>query len=478
MKKILTLLCAIMSVGLITAQQFPKKHLLEHFTGEACGYCPGGYSSIYDFTEKNSNVIWVSHHKGYANDEYTITASSSAVTVNGVQGAPSCAINRSAMKYVQENGTIGGSTAAVPSFHPAYLATLKTELEDSTFASVEIQHEYNPETRELKVIVNGEVTDATWSAVKLSVCLTESGMMGKQADYNNTFNGWAQYRHVHVPRVFLTAALGDKLELVEGKYTDTLTTTLKDTWQVDSMSVVAYITGTTNKPVINAATTPILAETKGADHFKPEGIEAVPVSELYPEEDKSLEQYLGSNVIELDTYNGAPEYTSYPQYGFNYWSFYAYNQKKTCKIGTKTCFPFMTFQFFTSTSVTKFPTSGVYPLNNSEKAGTAYAGTRDDEYHQIYGSEIYLVNVSGQNLNLQKEWLLTDGEIEFFPDGFVVRTHSYRGDEMTFYMGDHKPTGIENTSAAEVAPCKTIQDGVLQLHVGDKTYDVMGRMIK
>lgn len=257
MRKTLTLLCAILSVVLTMAQQgFPKHHLLEHFTSEFCGNCPWGYDSIYQFTESNPSVIWVSHHNGFKNDEYTIKESADIVKINGVTGAPTCAINRT------------------ETFAPNSLSSKAAELSKTTFASVNIvEHSFDAATRALTLTVNGDVRNSSYSYVKLSICLTESGMMGKQTDYSKSDEQWEQYRHVHVPRVFLTAALGEKLTLAEGKYTKTLTTTLPEAWNVDNMSIVAYITGANDKPVLNAATTPIIKGTNGADHSKPEGLD-------------------------------------------------------------------------------------------------------------------------------------------------------------------------------------------------------------
>lgn len=290
----LMLLLALLPILTMAQQGYPKKHLLEHFTGEACGYCPGGYDSIYQFTEEHPNVIWVSHHKGFRDDAYTITESSSIATINEVSGTPSCAINRSAAATL-----------------PANLFS-STELSKTTsFASVNITHSYDAATRLLSVTVSGDVRSSSYSYIKLSVCLTESGMISKQADYNRlgTVQKWNQYRHVHVPRMFLSAALGDKLSLNSGKYTKTFSTALDTAWDADNMSIVAYITGTSDKPVINAATTPIVSGTNGADHSKPEGLDDMPTSieensinELAPRKflhNGVLRLYVGQHIYDL-----------------------------------------------------------------------------------------------------------------------------------------------------------------------------------
>ena len=36
---------------------FPRKHLIEHFTGEACGYCPYGMESIEEYVTNHPNCV-------------------------------------------------------------------------------------------------------------------------------------------------------------------------------------------------------------------------------------------------------------------------------------------------------------------------------------------------------------------------------------------------------------------------------------
>ena len=48
MKKIFTFVLLFVAV-MMSAQEvptsFPRKYLIEHFTGDQCGYCPGGMFS-------------------------------------------------------------------------------------------------------------------------------------------------------------------------------------------------------------------------------------------------------------------------------------------------------------------------------------------------------------------------------------------------------------------------------------------------
>ena len=99
MKKIFTVVVLLCATLVASAQEvpssFPRKYLIEHFTGDECGYCPEGMYSIVGYTQKTSTpCIWVSHHYGYNTDEYTISESAKIASACGVSGAPNMAINR------------------------------------------------------------------------------------------------------------------------------------------------------------------------------------------------------------------------------------------------------------------------------------------------------------------------------------------------------------------------------------------------
>ena len=44
---------------------FPRKFLLEQFTGQDCPNCPNGILAINDFLRTSTeNYIWIAHHVG------------------------------------------------------------------------------------------------------------------------------------------------------------------------------------------------------------------------------------------------------------------------------------------------------------------------------------------------------------------------------------------------------------------------------
>ena len=274
MKKIFTVLLLLCATLVASAQEvpssFPRKYLIEHFTGDQCGYCPYGMYSIVEYTQQTSTpCIWVSHHYGYNQDEYTISESSKIGSTCGVSGAPNMAMNRTKVQ---------GTAIA---FHPGYLVedgmaeTIASKCPTTAEASVVINHTYNAETRELNVTVSGQVADTTVTAYLLTVLIKENGLIGKQADYYWSWktSGYKEFMHPCVVRDLLTVSqLGDTVKVENQAYSKTFTYTVSEKWVAENCQVVAYITPLAKKPIINAEETPLVAGTTGGTEYQPFGI--------------------------------------------------------------------------------------------------------------------------------------------------------------------------------------------------------------
>ena len=275
MKKILTIVMLVCATLVASAQEvpssFPRKYLLEHFTDEECIYCPGGMAAIVEYTQNTTTpCVWVSHHYGFANDEYTIPENAKIGAACGVQGAPSMAMNRTKMQ---------GATIA---FHPGYLVEegfpelIETKCATEAEASVVIDHTYDAATRELNVTVSGQVANTTVTEYLLTVLVKENGLIGKQSDYNEysfKAGGYKEFVHPRVVRdVLCSDALGDKVAVENQAYSKNYVYTIPVNWEADNCCIVAYITPTSKKPVINAEETPLVAGTTGGKEYLPFGI--------------------------------------------------------------------------------------------------------------------------------------------------------------------------------------------------------------
>ena len=184
-----------------------NKMLIEQFTGQACGYCPGGAEVLkmsIEGMENPENVIWVAHHAGYAKDDFTLTESSSIATSLRVSGAPNCAVDRMPVDYaVGESGMV---------WHPAYSTTelLEDLAKIPGLATMELNVNYTEETRQLIVGVKGKLIV---TGANITVLVKQNGIIARQA------NGGNNYEHNNAPRLFLTAAKGDVLTVdADGNY--------------------------------------------------------------------------------------------------------------------------------------------------------------------------------------------------------------------------------------------------------------------
>ena len=274
MKKIFTVLVLLCATLVVSAQEvpssFPRKYLIEHFTGDQCGYCPYGMYSIMEYSANTTTpCIWVSHHYGYNNDEYTIPESAKIGSTCGVQGAPSMAMNRT---------KVMGTAIA---FHPGYLVedgmaeTITSKCDTTAEASVVIEHTYNAETRQLDVTVSGQVANAEVTEYLLTVLIKENGLIGKQADYYWSWKtaGYKEFMHPCVVRDLLTVSqLGDTVKVENQAYSMTFTYTVSEKWVAENCNVVAYITPLAKKPIINAEETPLVASSTGGTEYQPFGI--------------------------------------------------------------------------------------------------------------------------------------------------------------------------------------------------------------
>lgn len=224
--------------------------LLEQFTGQACPNCPNGSKSLAEAIKGSDNpeqFCWVAHHDGYYTDSFTIKESSTITKSLGINGAPSLSINRA--KYNSKLFT-----------HPGYIKSrdLNKVAKIGSSSTIEMKHTYDKATRELKVTVSGECNEI---AANITVLIMQSGIKATQA------GGGADYEHNFAPRAFLTAAMGDKLELKDRKYSKSYTLTVPEkvgdyNVVLENVDVVSFITrngrNAKNSPVLNTDMAPLI----------------------------------------------------------------------------------------------------------------------------------------------------------------------------------------------------------------------------
>ncbi len=233
--------------------------LIEQFTGQGCGYCPGGAEVLKTAIlgmENPNKTIWVAHHYGYTADEFTLLESEIIGGNLGVQGAPNCVIDRLKVEYAP------GQSALC--WHPGYSTTALLEdlVKTPGLATIELNRTFNAADSTLSVEVKG---NSLIDEAFITVLVKQSGIVARQS------NGGNNYQHNNAPRAFLTNAKGDTLVLENGNYSVNYTYKIPAkvgnfACVLDDMEVVAFVHGGINKEqygarlVYNAIQVPILEE--------------------------------------------------------------------------------------------------------------------------------------------------------------------------------------------------------------------------
>lgn len=179
--------------------------LLEHFTTARCPNCPPAHETLENAVAPiEENVAWVAHHVGYYTDDMTITESNQMMALfndGGSTYAPAVMIDR--------NNAYATPDDPGPVFFPS-AGYVDQQLNNaaSTPANVSVNISdinYNETSRELSVKVSGTFySDLTFGSARVSLYLTQDGIMGSQSGASGT------YRHDHVIRACISDVWGDQ----------------------------------------------------------------------------------------------------------------------------------------------------------------------------------------------------------------------------------------------------------------------------
>jgi hypothetical protein len=452
MKKIsiLLMVCAAIS---ISAQEvptsFPRKFLIEHFTGENCGYCPGGMYAITDYIlNQNPSAIWVSHHSVFGNDDYTIPENTKiGVFLYGGNGAPMMALNRT----TQEQGLV---------FNPGYLPTITITDDTVADASVIINHTFNAATRQLDITVSGQVAHTVDTTYLLSVLIKENRLVGKQADYNYLYNcskggTWKEYMHNRVVRDFITATFGDTVYVKNQAYSNTFTYTVSEKWVPENCCIVAYLTPLKKQPIINAEQAPLIAGTMGGEQYYPYGITEAKGPKNTVAFDSIQTYKIDDNTLEIFLLSSTSIKTNFGS---------------TKAVGL----------VYLNTEADSL-VAGTYPIQADNALGTITAGYRLDEERLLGGSILTYALSSYLTQGIVTPahmWRMNKGEMIVEEDGdiyFVFET--YGGTEVTATYGSPE-VAVENVVAPDAPTNKMLRNGHIIILKDGVTYDLLGNIVK
>lgn len=223
-----------------------RKILLEQFTTEKCGYCPGGAARIKNVIEQEEfkgRVHWVAHHAGFYTDSYTIPESESYLRFYGTGGtyAPAMMIDRTVLTGSVPVMSVG-SEAQIANF-------FRAALNAPTTISVYITQENSVATdRKVKITAQGYDRSGTPPTEDLYVVifLLENGIVS-----NSQSGGGAGYVHNNLIRKVMNGAAGTKIEWNGNAYSVTAEATLPEAWNAENMDVVAFVAKDYMNPLNN-----------------------------------------------------------------------------------------------------------------------------------------------------------------------------------------------------------------------------------
>ena len=237
---------------------FPRqKHLLEQFTSNSCTYCPLGTSMIEVLQGMRDDIARVAIHGNMSSTDPTNTKQCDTIfSYVGCGGWPYATFDRTT--GWDDDATIANGIGYNATYHQQIAAELGAFYDDitdnmPTFASINLDSEINPLTREATVTVSGEVTPdfdvMMGEDAKLTVYITEDSIIYRQL---NNGRWTTKYRHDGVLRQALGSVFGVSLNKEEGDstYRNEFSLNIPDAWNIEKLNLIAFI----SRPLKNGQT--------------------------------------------------------------------------------------------------------------------------------------------------------------------------------------------------------------------------------
>ena len=168
---------------------FPRqKHLLEQFTSNSCTYCPLGTSMIEILQTTRDDIARVAIHGNMNSVDPTNTAQCDTIFAYvGCGGWPYGTFDR--MTGWESDDAIANGLGYDATYHDQVATELSSFFDEiaanmPSFATINLESEINPLTREATVVVSGEMTEdfdvMMGEDAKLTVYLTEDSIIYRQ----------------------------------------------------------------------------------------------------------------------------------------------------------------------------------------------------------------------------------------------------------------------------------------------------------
>lgn len=227
--------------------------LLEEFTGKGCTNCPKGSRELENLlTQFPNNLVAISLHAGFfANPQFLPIGIYDLRTEEGEflieylsqpAGYPSGVVNRTPV-----NGDMQISLNQ-------WASAITSAIQTPPAIDISIVRTYDVQSRQLVVTVSGIGKEELSGEIRLSIMLTESGIIDAQDDFEA--GGIVDdYVHKHVLRDMMTPVTGAPIlsSITTGQtFSETYTKTLDAGWDADKMEIIAFVS------LINGSDFPVL----------------------------------------------------------------------------------------------------------------------------------------------------------------------------------------------------------------------------
>lgn len=253
---------------------FDHTVLIEAFTTMSCANCPYAHEYQNEAFDGAERVVRIDHHSGFGTDVLTTKADEDFLWFynnGGTVYAPGLMIDRIMIDDIfdpqrspgeEHTPVVGGS------IFPDDLRSIHSTLCDRpSWVDVNIEAQYNADSRRLDVTVSGEViAKLKGSNTVINVWLTESGLSAADDRRYGQMTGSGRpdmtFVHDHAMRATLTGSWGKAVDLGIAPYSYSFSTTLNGAWKAENMEIVAFISNydaknPENCMVHNSASLPI-----------------------------------------------------------------------------------------------------------------------------------------------------------------------------------------------------------------------------
>lgn len=226
-----------------------KHVLLEDYTGVACVNCPAAGQLALDIQERyNHQVIVLGVHAGSMTSlpptmpsyiDFTTPEGTEWYTNLGLDVNPIGTINRK----------LNGSTYGYNS--PDWEDKVASTLQEEALLEMTPAVEYDYATRELSVEITSRFLAELPDTYSLTVCIMEDSIVGMQVTQQGNI---PDYVHRHVFRTTMNGAWGEDINTEpiapEQEIVKSYTTTLNEAYNADQCYIIAYVSNSNTKEVL------------------------------------------------------------------------------------------------------------------------------------------------------------------------------------------------------------------------------------